>query len=1116
MPRSLVTSPVAAHRLARASRWLAQRAKGEEVLVIGATWEAASELSRQVARAQGASFGWHRATLGKVAAALAGPEMAARGLAPVGALPLEALAARVVDTLARSGGLGRFADVAHFPGLPRALARTLLEIRIAGLDPTSLLAPGSEELARVHQAYEAELARARLADRALVFRIAAEVAEGVVTPPRPASAAAGVGPILRVPLLLLDVRVHGALERELLAAIARRSPDVLATVPSGDQRTLAQLGEALSIEPEIVGVTSHDEEARSSLRRLQRYLFSEASAPRGELGDDVIVLSAPGESRECVEIARVVQQEAARGVPFDRMAILLRSPLQYRSHLEEALRRAGVPAFFAKGTVRPDPSGRAFVALLGCAVESLSARRFAEYLSLGQVPDPTGEGAPPPPVPATERWVAPDDELVRTASMADAGAPPRDASRPEDAPAEEDPPPPDSTSLPPTASAGTLRAPRRWERLLVESAVIGGLDRWEKRLLALHRKLVLELRERLDRGDPEAERLRRDLGDLDGLRRFALPLLHALDELPKEATWGEWFELLSSLATRALRRPERVLSVLAELTPMAVIGPVSLDEVRLVLTRRLTELVLLPEDRASGRIFVAPVESARGLSFRTVFVPGLAEKLFPQKVSEDPVLLDRLRLALGLDTNHERVAEERLALRLAVGAAEERLLLSYPRVDMDQSRPRVPSFYGLELIRAAEGRLPGFDELAQRAELWSRARIGWPAPERVELSIDEAEYDLAVLETLFHRPDAETVGTAHYLLGENEHLARALRFRARRWTVKKWHPTDGLVDPTGPARAALDQHTLEARPYAATALQTFASCPYKFLLHAIHRLGPRPTAEAIEEMDPVQRGALMHEALYELLGELRREGALPITPETLDDARSRLDRVLDATASRYEDELLPVIARVWEDGLAGIRADLREWLRRAAEDTRWIPSYFELGFGVDTQRGRDRASQSAPVRLDFGLSLRGSIDLVERRADGALRATDYKTGKVIARKGATLVGGGQLLQPVLYALALEKLFPEARVEAGRLYFCSSIGGFEEVPIPLDADARRAAAQVSAVIGRALHEGFLPAAPAEGACERCEYRVVCGPYEELRTQRKSPERLMDLAALRRLP
>ena len=48
----------------------------------------------------------------------------------------------------------------------------------------------------------------------------------------------------------------------------------------------------------------------------------------------------------------------------------------------------GVPAWFDRGTRRPHPAGRAFLALLACAAEGLSASRFAEYLSLGQLPEP--------------------------------------------------------------------------------------------------------------------------------------------------------------------------------------------------------------------------------------------------------------------------------------------------------------------------------------------------------------------------------------------------------------------------------------------------------------------------------------------------------------------------------------------------------------------------------------------------------------------------------------------------------------------------------------------------------------------------------------------------------
>ena len=1108
--RALVTSPIASERLARAEGWLAGRPRGEEVLVVGASHEAATDLTRRVARQSGASFGWYRATLGRVAAVLAGPELAARGIAAAGSLPLEAICARVVDALSRGGELGRLAAASEFPNLPRALARTLSEVRLRGVDSAGLLGAGAAELVRIHEAYEAELERARIADRALMLRIAIEVVRGVHTPPRTAGASSGLGPILGRPLLLVDVPVTTALERDLVAALAARAPEVLATVPAGDAQSLQLLREALDVTPEPASLEHalEDQAKAPSLRRLQTYLFAEGPAPLGRLDGDVTFLSAPGESRECVEVARRAQQEAARGVPFDRMAILLRAPLPYRAHLEEALRRAGIPAHFARGSVRPDSAGRAFVALLTCGAEKLSARRFAEYLSLGQVPEATASGAPPSAVPESDRWIPPDDEIVRTAVVRGAAFDALDGP----IAAEER----FVASGPPSfAPTGSVPAPRRWEKLLIESAVLGGIDRWNARLDGLHNKLTKEL-EGLEGNDPLQDRVRRSLVDLAALRRFALPLLRELELLPLRASWGDWTVRLTALATRALRKPERVIAALNELLPMAAVGPITLDEVRLVLGRRLTDLVVLPEERAAGHIFVAPVEAARGLTFDVVFVPGLAEKLFPQKVSEDPILLDRARRPLGLDTNEQRVERERLALRLAVGAARERIVLSYPRVDMDQSRPRVPSFYGLEVIRAAEGKLPGFDELARRAELHGGAsRIGWPAPARLRDAIDDAEYDLALLETLRHRPEVETVGSAHYLLGANPHLARALRFRARRWNVKKWMGADGLVDPGAAARAALSRHTLSERAYSATALQTFSTCPYKFLLYAVHRLTPREAPEAIEELGPRERGALVHEVLYETLDTLRQDGALPITRENLDGASRRLDKVLARTAERYRDELAPAIERVWKDGIDSVLADLREWLRRASEDGAWTPQRFELSFGLRDRKTGDPSSQESAVELDCGIRLRGAIDLVEQDASGALRATDYKTGRAQARAGATVVNGGRTLQPVLYALALEKLFPDARIEAGRLYYCTSSGGFEEVPIPLDDRARSAATTVAKVIGKALSEGFLPAAPDAGACEYCEYRSVCGPYEELRTGRKSPERLHDLRALRKL-
>ncbi len=80
-----------------------------------------------------------------------------------------------------------------------------------------------------------------------------------------------------------------------------------------------------------------------------------------------MLFSAPGEGREAVEIIRRVLDEAARGVPFDEMAVFLRAPQHYLGLLEHACARGQVPVYFDRGTRRPDPAGRAFVALLSCA-----------------------------------------------------------------------------------------------------------------------------------------------------------------------------------------------------------------------------------------------------------------------------------------------------------------------------------------------------------------------------------------------------------------------------------------------------------------------------------------------------------------------------------------------------------------------------------------------------------------------------------------------------------------------------------------------------------------------------------------------------------------------------
>ncbi len=159
---------------------------------------------------------------------------------------------------------------------------------------------------------------------------------------------------------------------------------------------------------------------------------------------------------------------------------------------------------------------------------------------------------------------------------------------------------------------------------------------------------------------------------------------------------------------------------------MSAIGPVSLEEVRDVLSERLRTLDEHPPLSRYGSVFVGSPHQARGRAFRVVFVPGLAERLFPQKPREDPMLLDkemREPLAAGLFVQEDRAKTERLLLRLAVGAATERLWLSYPRLDVAGARPRVPSFYVLDVVRAITGHIPNHEALQREAAAEGGVRL---------------------------------------------------------------------------------------------------------------------------------------------------------------------------------------------------------------------------------------------------------------------------------------------------------------------------------------------------------------------------------------------------------
>jgi ATP-dependent helicase/nuclease subunit B len=989
-----------------AAGFLRDHSTESELIVVAPTRDAADDFVR--ANAYGALIGVHRTTVEYLAAAIAQRELTARGYAPLSKLAHEAIAARVIQKAA--GELNYFAPVAAFPGFPRALARTLHDLRLGRMTPNRLMSTGGAavDLGHLLQLYEDELAERKLADQETRFSTATDIG------------AHATHPLCGLPLLLLDVPLESQSAREFITALLAKSPAALIVAHSA---VVADWEQLLGIRSRALQT-----ETTSGLTSAQDHLFSRDIIPTRAADDTCQLFSAPGPALEAVEIARTLRDAARSGMPFDAMAILMRKPAHYQQVIEEALRRAGIPAYFTRGTRRPDPAGRAFLALLHCALEGLPASRFAEYLSLGQVPE------------------------------------------------RED---------------GEVRAPAGWERLIVDAAVIGGPERWQRRLNGLEEELRRRYQSQPDE-DPDQDdtariRLRRELDRLTDLKNFAIPLIERLSKLPQHAAWAEWLVILQELALATLRRPDAVVDLLVEFQVMAdAPHPEPLESVIRALDEHLRFLRENQDDYRYGRVFVGGIEEARGMCFRLVAIPGLNEGDFPRLITGDPLLADDRKITLGLAVEDER--QEQHLLRTALACASERVVASYSEVDLLSGRKRVLSLYAAELMKAARGSDLDIKRLEEEAGRAHQSRAGWPAPSNPQDAIDDAEFDLAQLR------DAGR-GAGAYLTKVNQNLYRSLRARGRRWR-EKWFAEDGLTGLDMDALNILEEHRLGRRAYSTSALQQFAICPYRFALRAVLRLQPAEHPTMLQRMDPAIRGSIYHEAQFEFLRAAGSES---------------IDQCLDRVAADYAEKLAPAIPFIWRSEVESIRADLRGWRKKKTEEPEWTPVAWELSFGLPPDERHHPKSSPDPVTVLDRYQLRGSIDMVERHGNGVLRVVDHKTGSAPS-PAPQCVRKGEVLQPLLYALAAEQALGE-KVLTGRLHYATLRANYREIDIVLNDYTRGVAGKALAIIDDSLREGFLPAAPRAKACDNCDYRVVCGPYEEERTGRKSKPELKSLRDLR---
>jgi RecB family exonuclease len=908
-------------------------------------------------------------------------------------------------------------------GFAPAALRTLRELSAAGVAPDALdtlapTVPDAEKvrlLARVAGTYSARLKAAGLLEREALYKRAAD---------RLPLEAAG--------FVLIGDALESAGFEALVKKAARthpfawvswsRTPGTAPRREAAATRAASRMG--VAGEPCVMAPKKEN-----ALARVQRSTFAETAHTKGRALDkdkSVQFLSAPGESLEAIEIARLILDEAARGVRFQEMAVLLRTPAAYASHLASAFDRAGIRAFFLEGVPRVDPAARALGLLLNLAGADLDRAQVAEFLTTARVP---------------YRKIVGEDARV---------------------------------------------SPARWDRISARAGIVSGLDQWRAGLHAAR--------------DRAEDREFDDEVALIGSLETIIERLHSdLSSFPEEGTWRTFLDATLALLSTWIDRSQLTIERLER-----VIGP--LDRFAPTPTRsqfiaRVRELIASQVYRegslAEGRVFVGPTSVAAGLRFTVVFVPGLVERRFPSVARPDPLLLDEERATLSEDvrTSADDQEDERLEFVDACASASERLILSYPRVDGQSGRSRVPSSFLLRAARAATGARVSAEELAALAS-GGETTLGRPYPKDAARAVDLFERDLALVAY-------GDKGAARHVLDDAPNVRRSRDAERASWrrVLTSW---DGLVDAEA-CRDALNELSLAGRVVSATEVETLGTCPYKHFLRFGLKLRPWEEPERTYALDRRDVGVIMHDVLERLFSELKTRKAFPLKLETLEPVKRRAQELLDEEVAK-----LTSAGSIVHPGLVGtvrdqMQADLYDLLEREVEDAGdFMPDQFELEFEdltFDYARGR---------RLTFS----GFMDRVDvAHKPNRVRVTDYKSGKYIWQDEDEFKGGRNV-QLAIYILAAAAEYPKHEVTESRYYYSTASGRFKTKRIEGSDAARATLKQILVTLDDIVRAGTF--APVADDCGFCDYVDICGPQKEMRAERKRRDpRLAGFYAMREI-
>ncbi len=533
---------------------------------------------------------------------------------------------------------------------------------------------------------------------------------------------------------------------------------------------------------------------------------------------------------------------------------------------------------------------------------------------------------------------------------------------------------------------------------------------------------------------------------------------------------------LAELAADFSRRVPRgsVRDFVRHIAAVAEAGDVAADEV---------------DPPAAGAVMVAEPGQVKGLEFDSVYLLGLHAGSMRVAPWEDRWVPEELATGPLPEPGEELVVarQHRLAY-LAVSRAARSVVLSRPEEAGHETAGPAP-FY--EAVRAAMGASEEIhdEEVFGPAEgLHSTYRMirdevleaSWTAGSALsEMRLDTAEdvnravaryLELIKLAALLQQPGQEAAREA--LAAVNELLGRVASSEQRaaletsaldEYVLGEERERDARADLVARRREPSLEQFIPRRgdglALSASDLDLYRTCPLKYKFARVFAIPQEPTIN--------QRfGILIHNVLQRFHSEEMRS------------SEGGGDLVGGSRAGSL-DRLLSLFEAGWRRTGFGASDDELQYRDRAVAA---LARYHERHLGAE----------SKPVWLERSFSfaigqhqLRGRVDRVDHRADGAYELIDYKTGERMAQSKLA-----EDLQLALYRLAAREAWQLEAALGSYWYVLAD----ERVPVPpAPDDAERVERTVLEVAAGIEAQDFEPR-PSYEICSWCDYRLICPASE----------------------